>query len=155
MITRQIREILNPYLVWESRVNLNVALPKSSRVYTRFSREDCDRHENSVWVDIFKEKLTSFENRNTPQTRAEASYRLFEHFNNPRAYTLVERHLNFKMAVIERLLCFSDKKELRLLGVNSELSEKLSRLCKNLIPKMLSLKYVPMRSLHTCRIQIV
>lgn len=155
MITRQIREILNPYLDWESRVNLNVALPKSSRVYNRFSKEDCDRHEIHTWVPIFKEKLLCFEEAEVAQTRAELSYVLFKHFDNPRSLILPMRHVNFKMCLIERLLYFADKKQLKTLGVSSELANKLSVLSKNLIPTMLSLKHTAMKNNKTYPIQIV
>jgi hypothetical protein len=155
MITRQIREILSPYLDWQSRVNLNVALPVSCRVYKRFSQEECDAHEIYIWTAIFKVYLTAFETGDSRQKRAELSYTLFNQFNNPRSFILPMRHVTFKMAVIGRLLYFADKKDMKRMGVSPELSGKLSRLCKQLIPKMLSLKYLPMKNTQSHCIQIV
>ena len=155
MITKQLHEILNPYLDWESRMNLNVALPMSCRVYKRFSQEDCDRHEIAVWVEIFKKYLTTVETVDNRQTKAEVSYTLFNQFNNPRSFILPLRHVTFKMAVIGRLLYFGNKKDMKKMGVSSELANKLSMISKNLIPKMLSLKYIPMKNRATYPIQIV
>ena len=155
MITRQVCEILGPYLDWESRVNLNVALPVSCRVYKRFSQEECDGHEITVWIDIFKKYLTAVESTESRQTKAEVSYTLFKQFNNPRSFILPVRHVTFKMAVIGRLLYFADKKDMKRMGVSPELSGKLSRLCKQLIPKMLSLKHIPMKNTKSYCIQIV
>lgn len=155
MLTQQTCKLLSPYLDWESRLNLNIALPKSSRVYNRFSKEDCDRHEIHTWVPIFKEKLLCFEEAQVAQTRAELSYRLFKHFDNPRSLILPMRHVNFKMSLIERLLYFADKKQLKTLGISTDLANKLSLLSKNLIPTMLSLKHTPMKNKQTHAIQIV
>ena len=155
MITRQIREILSPYLDWQSRVNLNVALPVSCRVYKRFSQEECDGHEIYIWTEVFKVYLTAVETGDSRQKRAELSYALFKQFNNPRSFILPIRHVSFKMAVIERLLYFADKKAILNMGVSPELSGKLSQLCKQLIPKMLSLKHIPMKNTKSYCIQIV
>jgi hypothetical protein len=106
-------------------------------------------------VPIFKEKLTSFEKKEGPENRAEISYRLFKYFDNPRTYTLPIRHVNFKLTLIERLLYFADKKDLKSVGVSHGLANKLSILSKNLIPKMLSLKHIPMKIKRTYPIQIV
>jgi hypothetical protein len=124
-------------------------------VYTRFLREDCDRHEISIWVNIFTKKLTFIEESHGAQNRAEASYKLFEYFDNPRAYIIPMRHVNFKMATIERLLYFSNTADMRTLGVATDVSRKVSSLSKRLIPKMLSLTHIPMKNKGTYRIQIV
>ena len=128
MLTQQTCKILSPYLDWETRLNLNIALPRSSRVYTRFSKEDCDRHEIHTWVPIFKEKLLCFEDAHVAQARAEMTFQLFKQFDNPRSLILPMRHVNFKMSLIERLLYFADKKELKAAGVSTELANKLSLL---------------------------
>jgi hypothetical protein len=64
------------------------------------------------------------------------------------------RYIEFKMSLISRLLNFSDKKELKQEGVTAELAERLSKLCKMLIPKILSLKYIPLTTKNSVPIKI-
>ena len=150
-----IREILDPYLDWECRVNLNAVLPKSSRVYRRFSKEECDYHEIYIWNKIFKKKLNLFDKSDTPQTQAQACYDLFKCFQNPRALVLPTRYIRFKMVTIEKLLYFTDNKDLKKKTVTPDLANKLSNLCKMLIPIMLSLKYRPIKHNITHPIKII
>jgi hypothetical protein len=156
MITLQIRYLLDPYLDWHSRVNLNEAIPRSSRVCRRFSKEDSDHHDMYLLAKIIKKKLDNhFGNMNTPQEKGESCYNFFNCFNNPRCLVLPMRNVEFKMSLISRLLNFSDKKELKREGLTADLAERLSRQCKMLIPKILSLKYIPLTNKNSLPIKIV
>jgi hypothetical protein len=141
MITSEVRKLLNPYLIWESRVNLNAALPEKDRFYTRFSKDQCDMHEIRYWVLIQSSMIVRATNTDCITKRTEIAYDLFSRYLTNRPYILILNNLNLKKVIIERLLYFTDMYTFNTYGINKKLSKKFKNLANNIIAKILTLQH--------------
>jgi hypothetical protein len=54
-------KVISGYLDWESRLNLNLALPSYKRVGAPISKENIYAHEKYVIVELFKGKMADFD----------------------------------------------------------------------------------------------
>ena len=153
MITRKLREILNPYLIWESRVNLNAALPEPCRFYTRIPLRACVGHEIDYLRRLYKAKVDRFHNAGTPQEKCQEMYELFSTYKDPRRLFLLTYSGQFKNANIGRLLYFSDKKQLLSNGVEPKLATRLNILCKDILLRVMPLKQTKLPHGNPCVIQ--
>jgi len=142
MITREIRKILNPYLVWESRVNLNAALPKSCRVYTRMSWKKCIAHELYFLKTIYMAKSQRFHEAVGATQKCERIFELFSSYDNPRMWLLMSCYPSYKNINIDRLLYFADKKHLLSASVDPKLVHRVVVLCQRMVLKVMILKII-------------
>ena len=154
MITRKLREILNPYLIWQSRVNLNAALPELCRFYTRIPLHVCVGHEMDYLRRLYQDKVQRFHEATTAQEKCQEFYELFSTYKDPRRLMLLAYSSKFKDVNIGRLLYFSDKKLLLSSGVEPKLVERLHILCKNTLLRVMSLKQTKLPHGKPCVIQI-
>lgn len=153
MITRKLREILNPYLIWQSRVNLNAALPESCRFYTRIPLRVCVGHEMDYLRRLYYAKVDRFHNARTPQEKCQEMYDLFSTYKDPRRLLLLTYSGQFKTANIGRLLYFSDKKHLLSNGVDPKMVTRLHFLCNDILLRVMSLKQTKLPCAKPCVIQ--
>ena len=153
MITRKLREILNPYLIWQSRVNLNAALPESCRFYTRIPLRICVGHEINYLRTLYQHKVDRFHNARTTQEKCQEMYGLFSTYKDPRRLLLLTYSGQFKNINIGRLLYFSDKKHLLSHGVEPKMVTRLHVLCRDILLRVMSLKQSKLPRGKPCVIQ--
>ena len=154
MITQKLREILNPYLIWQSRVNLNAVLPESCRFYTQIPLQVCVCHEVDYLRRLYHAKVERFHNAITSQEKCQEIYELFSTYKDPRRLFLLTYSGQFKNANVGRLLYFSDKKQLLSNGVDPKLVTRLHILCKDILLRVMFLKQAKLPDGEPCVIQI-
>lgn len=98
-----------PYLVWTDRVNLNMCLPTSERVYNKLSRVDLLRHDFRCIISTIKARLHLIEDtHNNAAKRGFLCKELFVMLVRPRYKRFIMVNYNFKLAVIAKLNEFTN-----------------------------------------------
>lgn len=142
MITRKLREILNPYLIWESRVNLNAALSESCRFYTQIPLEKCLAHECLFLLDIYLSKVAKFHAQKDVNKQCEIALNIYSSYNDFRRCTLMAASPKVKNTNIDRLLYFRNKTFLLSQKVDKVIVNKLFSQCTTSILQLLHLKRI-------------
>jgi len=138
-----LRKLLSSSLDWESRVNLNAALPVHLRISTRFPKHACDIHEIVTRVKILKQNLLTFENEVGITNRAKQAYKLFSLFTDVRVQIVLMSSQSFVKVIQEKLMSYAVKSQLIDLGIEEEVATSLSRLCRDLLVRTLYIKNNP------------
>jgi hypothetical protein len=151
-----LRKLLSSSLDWESRVNLNAALPVHLRISTRFPKHACDIHEIVTRVHILKQNILTFDNQFGITNRAKQAFKLFSLFADVRVRIVLMSSRSFLKVIQEKLMSYAVKSKLIDLGIEEEVAATLSRLCRDVLVHTLYIKNNPELELrHKTIIQIV
>ena len=93
-----------PYLDWQSRLDLNTALPKPCRVITKFSSVDLLTHDFRCIINTIKNRLHLIED--TPNNTIKRGFlckELFVMLTRPRYRRFIDANHNFKLCVLAKL----------------------------------------------------
>jgi hypothetical protein len=100
---------ISDYLDWESRVNLNLALPSYKRVGTPIGKDTIYAHEKHVIVELFKAKLADFDIL-TKRQKIRGISEIFVRLMQPRYKVLYLCNANLRATVCERASSFTNAK---------------------------------------------
>jgi hypothetical protein len=93
-----------PYLDWQSRLDLNTALPKPCRVITKFSSVDLLTHDFRCIINTIKNRLHLIED--TPNNTIKRGFlckEIFVMLTRPRYRFFIDVNQNFKLCVLAKL----------------------------------------------------
>jgi len=98
-----------PYLDWTDRVNLNMSLPASERVFNKFNRIDLLTHDFRCIISTIKTRLHLIEDtHNNIAKRGFLCKELFVMLVRPRYKHFIMVNYNFKQSVIAKLNEFTN-----------------------------------------------
>jgi hypothetical protein len=102
-------KVISGYLDWESRLNLNLALPSYKRVGAPISKENIYAHEKYVIVELFKGKMADFDIL-SKRKKVHVISEIFVRLMQPRYKVLYICNAGLRETVYERASSFSNAK---------------------------------------------
>ncbi len=98
-----------PYLHWSDRINLNMSLPKSSRIYNKFNRVDLLTHDFRCIISTIKTRLYLIEDTfNNTTKRCFLCKELFVILVRPRYRYFIQVNHDFRLSVLAKLNEFTN-----------------------------------------------
>jgi hypothetical protein len=100
---------LYDYLDWDSRLNLNLALPPAMRVGNHISKENIHAHEKYVIIELFKHKMADFDELNK-QKKIRTISEIFVRLMQPRYKVLYLYNSSLRLTILLRAGSFKSAK---------------------------------------------
>jgi len=121
------------FLDWNSRLNLNLALPRQYRVSTKIPKEECIAHDFSVLVKLIQGLLGKTENTANREDRAINIINMYRRLDNPDCVFLISSKPDLRYNVIKKLIEFSSADRTgSIQGISFNTHKRLKHVCRKL-----------------------
>ena len=140
-LPKNVLQNLMSFMDWESRLNLNLALPFEKRIPTKFSTNS-DSHDIRVLMNSIHLLMAIFEEKTNKTEKAVILMGIMKKFKNPRYILLAAMYHTFRNRLIDRILEYSNYAYICRMGVNASVARNLVKVCKEVFVKIYDLKSI-------------
>lgn len=129
-----IREVIFPYLDFESKICVNRCLPIQDRLTKKIPRNSIESHDVFVSTNNFQSRLnlirlTRAVDRKTKNKKTNMIIRMMKEFHTNRHGIILRNHPNFRMVLIKKLKEFINP-DGEIASLTRYFKKKLSNACK-------------------------
>ena len=132
------------FLDWNSRLNLNLALPRHYRVSTKIPKEECIAHDFSVVVKLIQGFLIRTENTANREDKAIGIINMYRRLDNPDCVFLISSKPDLRYALIQKLIEFASAERTgSIQGLSFNTHKRLKHVSRKLHQTLLAVKPMP------------
>jgi hypothetical protein len=129
-----IREVIFPYLDFESKICVNRCLPIQDRLTKKMTRKSIESHDVLVSTNNFQSRLNLIrlkrvEDRKTKNEKTNMIIRMMKEFHTNRHGIILRNHPNFRMVLIKKLKEFINP-DGEIASLTPYFKKRLSNACK-------------------------